>query len=126
MLKYCTIFFYSIEWRSYGDVGDTFGINEESNDVVNIQFLDRIHSYLLHSNVNIAEEDQLYHHVMQNNEDQIEQTLSRFQQFRIKRQKELDQCHIDLANNTKFVTEIEEEKEPNLPPPPHSQSDAKS
>ena len=85
---------------------------ETSDDVINIQFLDRMHTYLLHSNINITEENKLYNHVMTNNEQQIEQKLRKFQDFRIKRQKELDKCQINLANNTKFVTEIDDDKVP--------------
>ena len=83
---------------------------DRSDDVINIQFLDRIHAFLLHSNVNIAEENTLYDNVIKNNEKKIEEKLKTFQDFRIKQQKQMEKCQINIANNTKFVTEIEDQK----------------
>ena len=103
------------QFRGRNERSSLFFGYTESVDVVGIQFLDRIHSYLLHSNINIAEEHKLYDHVLQNNEDQIERKLRKFRDFRMKRQRQLEKCQINLANNSKFVTEIEEEKEPNGP-----------
>ena len=75
------------------------------------RFLDRVHSYPLHSDH--AKHTEHATHSIDIDKDDEQQTEHKLREaLRVQRHQELQQCQINLASNSKFVTHMGDGDEP--------------